>query len=375
MALDRAFAAPVASAFAVGFLSFGALKIPLLSPAVTGTLTWALTTAPDSVRRPLLDQLSKYLSSKGIARGITVLKVLLGLGIARQVHNALSILAQDNMRLGSEKARYNWPQEIVLITGGAGGFGCLLSEAFAARGLTVISIDIAEAMPARLQGNSKIHYYQCDVTSRDAVFTLAERVRKEHGNPSILINNAGVGFNHTLVKASESAIRKIFEVNTISHYWTIQAFLPAMVADKKGQIVSMASMAAFCGTSSMGPYCSSKVAVLALHETLRQELRVIHKTPEVKCTIVHPTFAATPMTAKFKDELAGKAQIIDPTIVSNAVVNQVLSCKGGQIILPGDLTMIPVIMRGLPHWLTYALLRSKEDDAITKPGLDERAAD
>ena len=94
-----------------------------------------------------------------------------------------------------------------------------------------------------------------------------------------------------------------FNVNIISHYWTLQAFLPAMIRNKKGHVVALASMASFLSPPGMVPYCNTKAAVLSLHEGLMQETRVVYKAPEIKFSVVHPTYAATPMVQPFRDEL------------------------------------------------------------------------
>ncbi len=70
---------------------------------------------------------------------------------------------------------------------------------------------------------------------------LAEQIKREHGEPSILVNNAGVAYRHTVLDASEKALNNLFNVNIISHYWTLQAFLPDMIKNKKGHVVALVS--------------------------------------------------------------------------------------------------------------------------------------
>jgi len=83
----------------------------------------------------------------------------------------------------------------------------------------------------------------------------AQAVREFCGTPSILINNAGIAHAHTILEASPGYLRKLFDVNIISHFFTLQAFLPDMIRRKKGHVVSIASMASFTGTAGLGDYC------------------------------------------------------------------------------------------------------------------------
>ncbi|KAK3704871.1 hypothetical protein LTR37_013562 [Vermiconidia calcicola] len=331
------------------------------SPSVTGALLYALTRAPDQYRKPLLQRLSQYLSPKNIARAIATLKWLVALGLARNAHVFLSDIAQNNFRLRSERHRYVWETEIAVVTGAASGFGALMSKGLAEKSIKVIAVDIRDELPLDLQAINNIHYYKCDITNRQSVMDLAEWIHQEHGEVSILINNAGVCYEHSILDASEKALNNLYGVNIISHYYTLQAFLPNMIKNKKGHVVATASMASFLSPPGLIPYCNTKAAVLSLHDGLLAEMRVMYKCPEVKFSIVHPTFADTPMVQPFKNELnAAKAFVLDPQVVSDAVVKQILSGKGRQIIVGGGTGWLAGI-RAWPHWISQAILRSGDN--------------
>lgn len=212
-----------------------------LSPAVTGALLYALTRAPDKYRRPLLQKMAQYMSPETTARAITILKWLLGLGLARNLHVYLSDIAQNNFRIRSEKHRYDWPREIAVVTGAASGFGKLMAQDLAAKGLNVMAVDIVNELPSEMQKVDKISYYKCDLQDRQAVMELQEKIAHEHGDASILINNAGVCYEHSVLDASEKSVNNMYGVNIISHYWTLQAFMPSMIKKKKGHVVTIAS--------------------------------------------------------------------------------------------------------------------------------------
>lgn len=328
-----------------------------ITPALTGAMLFALTAAPDSFRDPLLAKLREHLSAQTIARGITALKWLCGLGLARFANEWFSELAQNNFRLTSEKHRYDWPKEVAVITGATGGFGSLMSKELAAKGVRIVAIDIRDELPSDMKMNPKIHYFKCDVTDRKAVAQVAAKIREQHGDPSILINNAGISGDGTIFEQTPEQLEKIFKLNVISHYYTVQEFLPAMARNKKGHVVTIASVASFVSPPGLVPYANTKVAALGFHEGLQMEARIFHDAKEVKFSVVHPTFANTPMAAPFANQLAAaKAKVIEPWMVSNAVVKQILSGRGKQIIVaPG--TEAVVYLRSLPIWLSQGLLQ------------------
>jgi len=332
---------------------------PAFNPAVSGALLLALTQAPASIRDPLADTLRQYISTSGLDRTVTALKWLFGIGLYRIASDFLGDLAQNNFRLRSERHRYDWPKEIAVVTGAASGFGRLISEGLASHGINVMALDLVDSLPKDMQPNPKIHYYKCDVTDPEAVNRTASLIQTSHGDPSILINNAGIAFNSLILDCKPAQLRKIFDVNVIAHYYTIGAFVPAMIKAKKGHIVTLASMASFISTPPIVPYCNTKVAALSLHEGLATELRSkeMHNAPEIKLTCVHPTFAATAMTREHAETIRGNGmELIDPRLVSDAVVRQILRGKGGQIILNGKAPDFISSMRGWPHWLSGSLM-------------------
>ncbi|GAB7356471.1 hypothetical protein MBLNU459_g7234t1 [Dothideomycetes sp. NU459] len=330
------------------------------SPLFTGSALYLLTRAPSSVRQPLLEQLHQVLAPHNLGRLVTGLKWLFALGIVRNINTYLTEWAGNNFYFSSNKQDWVWEQEICVVTGASSGFGALFSKDLSARGIHVVALDINE-LPPHLQNNPKISFFKCDVTDAEAVKDVAKSIQSTIGHPTILINNAGIGAGKSVLKTSPDFLKKIFGVNLFSHWYTVQAFLPAMLARKKGHIVSIASVASFVSAAQIVDYAASKVGALAFHEGLSSELRVIHKCPEIKTTIVHPIWADTPLIAEGVDQLKKAGQmIINPQMVSDAVVKQITSCRGGQVIIAGGAGSIISSLRGFPGWLQETLRRTTE---------------
>lgn len=367
MAKDSLFTIPVAATLATGVKLIDILKTPPFHPLITGPLLLVLTKGPASIRDALLSNVAKYASADTISKGTTALKAIFAFGLARQLHNYLSNLAQNNFRLTSEAHRYDWPREIALVTGASGGIGAAIVTDFAAKGMTVIAVDIAPSLPDSLAKLDTVHFHRCDITDRSAIMALRDEVKSKYGDVSVLVNNAGLAFAHHTLNASEANLRKLWDVNILAHYWTVQAFLPAMLEKKKGHIVSTASMASFYPAPGLGPYSGTKVAALNLHESLAQELRHVYACPEILLTIVHPTFVSTAMTRQVRGELEKKQTVITPQDVSAGICGKVFGGRGGQVVLSGSLGWIPTVLRALPWWLSYSLIRAVEPSKVEVP--------
>lgn len=344
-----------------------------LNPLFTGPLFALLAFGPDQVRDPVVHQLQQYLSSDTIAKIAATLKWLTILGGARYAHQFLNELAQNNFRWSSERHRYDWPREIAVITGAAGGFGSLVAKDLAAKGLTVIAVDVAEGMPKAMQSDPRIHYYRCDITDKSKVDEMAQDVRQRYGHPSVLVNNAGVAFNHRIDNATDAHLKTIFGVNTISHYYMCSAFMPHMLQEKKGHVVTVASMASFVCPPGMVSYANTKASALAFHDGLRSEARVLHNAPELLFTVVHPNFASTGMVAPYEDRLkqAGLS-LMRPEQVSDAIVKQIMSCRGRQLLLPDNVgNTLGSLYRAVPSWISqpFLMLAERGMRANVDPGL------
>jgi len=113
---------------------------------------------------------------------------------------------------------------------------------------------------------SNVSFYECDITQKSRLHEVATKIQNEVGAPSILINNAGIGRSYDILEASEEHLNQIFAINTISHWFTVQEFLPDMIKNKKGHIVTIASMASFTSVAGMAEYCATKASALAFHE-------------------------------------------------------------------------------------------------------------
>src|SRR4051794_26056793 len=90
-----------------------------------------------------------------------------------------------------------------------------------------------------------VHFYHCDVTDYAKLETIASEIRADHGDPTVLVNNAGIGHKLPIIEKDISTIRKVIDINLVSNFAMIQQFLPAMVAKNHGHVVSISSLASY----------------------------------------------------------------------------------------------------------------------------------
>jgi NAD(P)-dependent dehydrogenase (short-subunit alcohol dehydrogenase family) len=171
--------------------------------------------------------------------------------------------------------------KVAFITGGASGIGLGIAKVFAGAGMKVVIADLRQdhidAAMEYFSGNGKaedVHAIRLDVTDRDAMERAAEQTEEVFGKVHVLVNNAGVGIEGPLDKATYADWDFGIGVNLGGVINGIQAFLPRIRAHGEGgHIVNTASLAALVVMPAyMAMYVTSKAAVIALSEALSTEL-------------------------------------------------------------------------------------------------------
>jgi short-subunit dehydrogenase len=149
-----------------------------------------------------------------------------------------------------------------------------------------VRVAIVDIQQPKEQLPPNVYFYEASITSPSTLKPVADAIRKSHGNPTILINNAGIGTGDTILDLPEASIRQIFEVNIMAHFWTVKEFLPDMIKNDHGHVITIASMASFLGLAKMADYAATKAGALAFHETLTQELRHSYNAKRVRTRYV-----------------------------------------------------------------------------------------
>lgn len=195
--------------------------------------------------------------------------------------------------------------EIVLIAGSADGVGRQIALNFAPLGATLVLWDIDDegnketCRLAQKNGAKRVFAYHCDCSNREEVYEQADKVRREVGDVTVLINNAGVLLGKKFCDIPDTDFEKTLRVNFLSQVWTCKAFLPAMMTRNHGHLVSTASAAGLLGVYRMSDYAGSKYAVIGVMEALASELYHAGKQG-IKTTIICPSFINTELAKDFQ---------------------------------------------------------------------------
>jgi NAD(P)-dependent dehydrogenase (short-subunit alcohol dehydrogenase family)/pimeloyl-ACP methyl ester carboxylesterase len=186
--------------------------------------------------------------------------------------------------------------KLVVVTGAGSGIGRATALAFAAEGADVVITDIDPAAAAetlKLLGDHGVAEYTVDSSDGPAVHRFAEDVREHHGVPDIVVNNAGIGMSGPFLDTSVEDWERVINVNLWGVIHGCRAFAP-MLAERAegGQIVNLASAAAYLPSKILTAYATTKSAVLTLSVCLRAELAEHH----IGVTAVCPGIVKTNIT-------------------------------------------------------------------------------
>jgi 3-oxoacyl-[acyl-carrier protein] reductase len=210
------------------------------------------------------------------------------------------------------------PQRIAIVTGAARGIGAGTAKRLAADGMAVAVLDLNESDGAQTvaeieKAGGKAIAVGADVSSSDQVTAAVERVAADLGEPTVLVNNAGVTRDNLLFKMSESDWDTVMNVHLKGAFLMSRATQQYMVAAKWGRIINLSSVSAV-GNRGQVNYSTAKAGLQGLTKTLALELGKFGITANA----VAPGFVVTDMTAatatrlglSFEDFQAGAAKQI-----------------------------------------------------------------
>ncbi|NXM98199.1 DHB11 dehydrogenase, partial [Sylvia borin] len=166
--------------------------------------------------------------------------------------------------------------ELVLITGAGHGVGRATALEFAKRQSRLVLWDInkhgVEETAAECQKlGATVQTFVVDCSKREDIYSTADKVKKDIGDVTILVNNVGVITAADFLSTQDHQIEKMFEINILGHMWTTRAFLPVMMDNNYGHIVTVASAAGHFVTPFMVAYWSLPLGTFLLRAIFSQE--------------------------------------------------------------------------------------------------------
>ena len=201
--------------------------------------------------------------------------------------------------------------QIVIITGGARGIGEGICKIFCNEGATVALWDVLEEGQTTADsisaGGGSIFFQKVDVTSQESVDSAVANIIENHGKIDVLINNAGIIRDRSILKMTREEWDMVRSVNVDSLFITTKAVLPHMKSANYGRIISASSINAFQGAFGQTNYSASKAAIVGFTHSLCREVGKYNITVNA----VAPGFIKSEMTDSMPEEIikAGIAQI------------------------------------------------------------------
>jgi 3-oxoacyl-[acyl-carrier protein] reductase len=192
---------------------------------------------------------------------------------------------------------------VAIVTGGASGIGLATVHAFVREGASVALWDLSEkgeeVAQTLTKAGHKVVFTKVSTTNMEEVKKATELVKKQFGRIDILINNAGITKDRTLLKMSKEEWDDVLSVNLSGVFNCTQAVAPIMKEQNYGRIVSASSNVAIRGNYGQTNYVATKAAIIGMVKVWALELGRFGIT----ANCIAPGFIKTAMTDAIPEDV------------------------------------------------------------------------
>ena len=210
----------------------------------------------------------------------------------------------------------DFTNKTAVLTGAGSGFGLECARIGARLGMNLVLVDVQQdALDRAAQelqaAGAAVLAQRVDVSNAAAMDALGQAVQARFGTPHFVFNNAGVGSGGLIWENSAKDWDWVLGVNVMGVAHGVRVFTPMMLAAAaqdpawQGHIVNTASMAGLLNAPNMGIYNVSKHAVVALSETLYQDLALV--TDQISASVLCPYFVPTGISQSHRNRPADAA--------------------------------------------------------------------
>jgi 2-hydroxycyclohexanecarboxyl-CoA dehydrogenase len=254
-------------------------------------------------------------------------------------------IARDGIKTG----------DVVVVTGGGGGFGRAFSRRFARAGAKVAVWDIDAKSGEEIVGEiaaagGEACFIKADLARMDDIHAAVAQTLSVCGVPYCIINNASIYPRASVIDMTPEAWERTLQVNITAPFLIARAFGPRMIAQRRGVIINIASGRALEGAVDGANYACSKAALLSLSKTLALEwaphnIRVNAIIPGVSLT-AQPLENTTPEEliergrrtiplgrVGYPEDMAGLAAFLASADAAY-MTGQGVAMNGGRILVP-----------------------------------------
>ena len=185
-----------------------------------------------------------------------------------------------------------------MVTGSAKGIGAATALRLMREGAQVALLDVDEK-GALLEMDKKARFYRCDVSQDLEVESVVGAIRRDLGEISVLVNNAGIQHYGTVVSTTVDEWDHVMSVNLKSAFLCAKHVIPSMEKQGAGIVINVASVQSFHSQKNVAPYTTGKSALLGLTRSIAVDF-----APAIRSVAVCPGTVNTPMV-RHTAELTG----------------------------------------------------------------------
>jgi short-subunit dehydrogenase len=210
---------------------------------------------------------------------------------------------------------------VAVVTGASSGIGEAIARALAARRTEVVLLARREDRLRTLARELGTEYEVCDVGRRDEVERVAAEVMERHPRIDLLVNNAGIPGRRGFTSIEPDRLEELIRINYLGGIWCLRAFLPALEAAGRSDVVNIVSVAGTVALGPAGPYSASKHAQLAFSRATTADLR----KKGIHVHTVNPGFVETegfPQATKLRSALLRRL-VVEPDHVARHVLKTI----------------------------------------------------
>ena len=167
--------------------------------------------------------------------------------------------------------------KVALVTGGATGIGAATVKALAEEKITVALQYSSSQKEAKQIGDQlndkgfKVEIFQADLSQTGNAENLVAQVKQKLGDIDILINNAGVMSDASIIQMSDALWDEAININLTAAFKLIRACAPSMVSKKWGRVINISSQVALTGSANHAHYATAKAGLLGLTYSAAKE--------------------------------------------------------------------------------------------------------
>lgn len=206
--------------------------------------------------------------------------------------------------------------KVVVITGGASGFGAAMANRMSEEGATIAVLDLNEDKGATLVSHLtdrgvSAAFYRCDVTQEDQVASVIAQVASDFGGINVFVNNAGLaGVVRLTHEVPLEEYNAVMAVNITAVFICTKHVIPYLKEAGGGSIINISSVFGIVGGYNRPQYHASKGAV----RTQSKADALMYAADNIRVNSIHPGFIHTPMLQSYLEDVGRPIEDVGPEI-------------------------------------------------------------